>query len=155
MIDLPGLFTISLVLLMTLFLMSRSPDITRIIFSAFIIRILFLLINNYIFPLPDSQMDAGQGGKGHGALSRRCATCVLTRDSRPSCALNVLSSECECSNLARAGDAASLADYVALLVDTGASHLRVLHGASQCVKVTTKRVAEVLLLWLTHRSCHT
>ena len=58
MIDLPGLFTISLVLLMTLFLMSRSPDITRIIFSAFIIRILFLLINNYIFPLPDSQMDA-------------------------------------------------------------------------------------------------
>ena len=58
MIDLPGLFTISLVLLMTLFLMLRSPDITRIIFSAFIIRILFLLINNYIFPLPDSQMDA-------------------------------------------------------------------------------------------------
>ncbi len=58
MIDLIGIITISFVFLIILLIILRYPDISRIILVAFFIRILFLIINNYIFFLPDADMDA-------------------------------------------------------------------------------------------------
>ena len=53
-----GFTTISLVCLFTLFLTLRNPDIKIVLFVALIVRIIFLLINNYVSPLPDSTADA-------------------------------------------------------------------------------------------------
>ncbi len=58
MIDLPGLITVSFVFLVTLIIIFRYPNISKIIFVALLIRVLFLIINNHIFYLPDADMDA-------------------------------------------------------------------------------------------------
>ena len=58
MIDLPGLISISLVFIITCLIILRFSDISKILLTAFVIRILFLLTNNYLFFLPDGDMDA-------------------------------------------------------------------------------------------------
>lgn len=58
MAHLIGFTAISLVCLVTLFLVLRNPGIKIILLVALIVRVIFLLINNYITPLPDSTADA-------------------------------------------------------------------------------------------------
>jgi len=53
-----SLITISLLFLITLIFALKFRDIAIILFVALTIRILFLLINNYVFNLPDAEMDA-------------------------------------------------------------------------------------------------
>lgn len=56
--NLLGFTSIALVSLLTYFLTIRHPGIRNILFVALILRILFLLIDHYIFPLPGSTADA-------------------------------------------------------------------------------------------------
>lgn len=58
MANLLGFTSIALVSLLTYFLTIRHPSIRNILFVALILRILFLLIDHYIFPLPGSTADA-------------------------------------------------------------------------------------------------
>ena len=58
MYNLVDLFSISLLILITLFIALRWPAVSKIIIVALAIRILFLFINNHIFYLPDGDMDA-------------------------------------------------------------------------------------------------
>ncbi len=58
MANLLGFTSIALVSLLTYFLTIRHPDIRNILFVALILRILFLLVDHYIFPLPGSTADA-------------------------------------------------------------------------------------------------
>ena len=44
--------------LITLIVALRWPEISKILFAALIMRLLFLIINNHIFNLPDADMDA-------------------------------------------------------------------------------------------------
>lgn len=56
--ELIGFVSIFLVLLFTIFIASRWPAISKIIFTAFIVRVLVMLIGHYFFHLPDSTNDA-------------------------------------------------------------------------------------------------
>jgi len=58
MIDLLGFASICLVSLITLFITFLSPGISRILFAALAVRILFLLIGHYIVTLPGNTSDA-------------------------------------------------------------------------------------------------
>jgi 4-amino-4-deoxy-L-arabinose transferase-like glycosyltransferase len=58
MFDLAGLTTISLLSLMVILTGMKWRAVSKIIYVAFLVRILFLLINNYFFSLPDADMDA-------------------------------------------------------------------------------------------------
>ena len=58
MSDLIGIWSISLVFLITLLLALQLPRIAKILFVALVVRVFFLIINNYITPLPDSTADA-------------------------------------------------------------------------------------------------
>jgi len=56
--DLSGFVAISLVSLITFFMASRWPGISKIIFTALIVRILVMLIGYYFVHLPDATADA-------------------------------------------------------------------------------------------------
>ena len=56
--DLHGFIAIFLVSLTTYFIASRWPEISKIIFTALIVRILVMLSGYYFFNLPDTQADA-------------------------------------------------------------------------------------------------
>ena len=58
MADLLGLTSIAIVSLVTLLLSIRWPEVSKILFVALIVRLIFLLIGHYITPLPDSTADA-------------------------------------------------------------------------------------------------
>ena len=58
MANLLGITSITLVSLLTYFLALRYPSISKIIFVGLILRILFLIIDHYIYPLPGSTADA-------------------------------------------------------------------------------------------------
>ena len=58
MADLVGFTALLLVVFMTMILSLYYPNISKILFSALLIRILFILIGHYIVPLPDSTADA-------------------------------------------------------------------------------------------------
>ena len=58
MVDLIGFSSIGFSITFTIFLGLRWPDISRIIYVALSVRILFILIGHYIVPLPDSTKDA-------------------------------------------------------------------------------------------------
>ena len=56
--DLIGFTSILLVCLLTLFLALRWPSISKILYTALIVRIICLLIGHYVISLPDSTADA-------------------------------------------------------------------------------------------------
>jgi len=56
--DLSGFAAIGLVSLITYYIALRQPDISKIIFTALIVRILVILIGYYFFNLPDTKADA-------------------------------------------------------------------------------------------------
>ena len=56
--DLIGFIAISLVFFITLLFAFRWKAVSKILLVAFFIRVLFLIINNYFFYLPDGNMDA-------------------------------------------------------------------------------------------------
>ena len=56
--DLSGFVAIGLVYLITYFIASRWPDISKIIYTALIVRVLVMLGGYYFFNLPDSNADA-------------------------------------------------------------------------------------------------
>ena len=58
MYNLVGFTSISLLFLITLMISLRWPAISKIIFTALVLRFLFLLINNHFINLPDGDMDA-------------------------------------------------------------------------------------------------
>ena len=58
MADLLGIISIFFVSLITMILAMRFPEISKILFVALIVRIIFLLIGEYVTPLPDSTADA-------------------------------------------------------------------------------------------------
>ncbi len=53
-----GFTTIAFICLMTLIIALRWPGISKIIFTALIVRVIFLLVGEFITPLPDSTADA-------------------------------------------------------------------------------------------------
>ena len=57
MFDVLGLTAISFIFLINLIIGLRWPEIFTILFVALIIRLIFLIINNHIFYLPDGDMD--------------------------------------------------------------------------------------------------
>ncbi len=57
MFDLLGFTSISFVFFITLYLALRNKEIFKVLIVAFFIRILFLIINNNFFYLPDGDMD--------------------------------------------------------------------------------------------------
>ena len=57
MSDLIGLSSILLVVLITLLLALRWPETSRFLLVALILRLIFLIINNYLFFMPDGDMD--------------------------------------------------------------------------------------------------
>jgi hypothetical protein len=68
MADLLGFTTIALVSLITLLIGFKWPDVSKFIFAALILRILFMLAGHYIVTLPDSTQDAAgfEHGGGRG-----------------------------------------------------------------------------------------
>ena len=56
--DLSGFVTIFLVYLITFFMASRWPDISKVIYTALIVRTLIMLGGYYFFHLPDTKADA-------------------------------------------------------------------------------------------------
>ena len=58
--DFLGLAAITFVILITLFISLRWPGISKIIFVALFVRILFILIGHYFITLPDSNEDAAE-----------------------------------------------------------------------------------------------
>tara|TARA_A100001011_G_scaffold81432_1_gene84690 strand:+ start:930 stop:2171 length:1242 start_codon:yes stop_codon:yes gene_type:complete len=56
-IDLLGLGSLSFVALITLYMAMKCKDLSRVLFIAFVVRILFLIINNNFKYLPDADMD--------------------------------------------------------------------------------------------------
>jgi 4-amino-4-deoxy-L-arabinose transferase-like glycosyltransferase len=58
MYNLVGFISIFLLILITHFLALRWPAVSKILYVALAVRILFLLINNHLFYLPDGDMDA-------------------------------------------------------------------------------------------------
>lgn len=53
-----GLFGFSVSTLVIILLSYRRPELSRVLLIAFTLRILFIIINNYIFVLPDGAFDA-------------------------------------------------------------------------------------------------
>ena len=71
--DLLGLTSIALILLFTLYIALRWPDISKIIYIALFVRVFTLLYGHYISPLPDSTADAEtlelvSANMGHGGF---------------------------------------------------------------------------------------
>ena len=58
MADLLGITSITFVSLLTYILTLRYPSVSRIILAGLILRIIFLLIDHYLFSLPGSTADA-------------------------------------------------------------------------------------------------
>jgi len=58
MFDLAGLTSISLLSFVVILTGMKWRAVSKIIYVAFLVRILFLLTNNYFFSLPDADMDA-------------------------------------------------------------------------------------------------
>ena len=58
MYNLAGFISISLLILITHLMALRWPAVSKILYAALAVRFLFLFINNYIFYLPDGDMDA-------------------------------------------------------------------------------------------------
>jgi len=58
--DFLGLAAIIFIILITLFISLRWPGISKIIFVALFVRILFILIGHYFITLPDSNEDAAE-----------------------------------------------------------------------------------------------
>lgn len=58
MSDLLGFTSISLIFLLIIFITIRWPAITKILYVAFAVRVIFLLIGNYVIDLPDSTADS-------------------------------------------------------------------------------------------------
>ena len=58
MADILGFTSIALVSLIVVFIGLRWPHVSKIIYVALIVRIIFILIGHYIMPLPDSTKDA-------------------------------------------------------------------------------------------------
>jgi len=58
MANLLGFTSISLIFLLVLLITIRWPSISKILYVGFAIRVIFLLIGNYIIDLPDSTADA-------------------------------------------------------------------------------------------------
>ena len=58
MYNLVDFISIFLLILITLLIASRWPAVSKILFIALAVRLLFLFINNHIFYLPDGDMDA-------------------------------------------------------------------------------------------------
>ena len=58
MADLLGITSITFVSLFTYLLAIRYPSVSKIILAGLILRIIFLLIDHYLFPLPASTADA-------------------------------------------------------------------------------------------------
>ena len=58
MIDLIGLISITLVIILTIILAFRFQSVSKILYTALIVRFLLLLLGNYVFTLPDSTSDA-------------------------------------------------------------------------------------------------
>ena len=58
MSELLGFTSIAIVSLYTLILSIKCPSITRILFSALILRVIFMLVGHYLVNLPDSDADA-------------------------------------------------------------------------------------------------
>ena len=58
MSDLLGFSSIALVSLLSIYISLRSPEIARIIYIGLLVRVLLILIGEYIVPLPDSNQDA-------------------------------------------------------------------------------------------------
>jgi hypothetical protein len=58
MADLIGFTSIALVSLIVVFIGLRWPHVSKIIYVALIVRVIFILIGHYIIPLPDSTKDA-------------------------------------------------------------------------------------------------
>ena len=56
--DLIGLISILVIIFLTLLLVFRWPEASRFLLAALILRLIFLIINNYLFFLPDGDMDA-------------------------------------------------------------------------------------------------
>ena len=56
--DISGFISIALVALLTLYIASRWPDISKIILVALVVRIFAILIGHYFFHLPDTTADA-------------------------------------------------------------------------------------------------
>lgn len=58
MADLIGLLSIQIVFIITFLIARKWPDISKIIFSAFSLRVFLMLIGHYFISLPDSTKDA-------------------------------------------------------------------------------------------------
>ena len=58
MIDLIGLISITLVIILTIILAFRFQSVSKILYTALILRFLLLLLGNYVITLPDSTSDA-------------------------------------------------------------------------------------------------
>ena len=58
MADLIGFTSIALVSLIVVFIGLRWPHVSKILYVALIVRVIFILIGHYIIPLPDSTKDA-------------------------------------------------------------------------------------------------
>ncbi len=56
--DFIGLTALALVFLVTFLIALRWPSISKILFVALVVRVIFLLVGEYITPLPDSTADA-------------------------------------------------------------------------------------------------
>ena len=57
MFDLIGYISVSLVFLIIVIFALKWPAVSKILIVAFFIRLIFLIINNYLIPLPDGDMD--------------------------------------------------------------------------------------------------
>ena len=58
MFDLIGYISVSLVFLIIVIFALKWPAVSKILIVAFFIRLIFLIINNYLIPLPDGDMDS-------------------------------------------------------------------------------------------------
>ena len=58
MYNLVDFFSILLLIIITLYIASRWPAVSKILLIALAVRLIFLFVNNHIFYLPDGDMDA-------------------------------------------------------------------------------------------------
>ena len=58
MYNLVDFFSILLLIIITLYIASRWPAVSKILLIALAVRLIFLFVNNHIFYLPDGNMDA-------------------------------------------------------------------------------------------------
>ena len=78
MAEILGFTSIALACLMTIYLSSLWPGISKILFTALILRVLFLLIGTYLFDLPDSTADAASFERKAWSLSQNSFFILLT-----------------------------------------------------------------------------